>query len=82
MSKYEIREGNGNDGELIVGQIEADDAVKAIINSHRMGMIRSPRDVRITQDTNGDSVRACVVSLVDPIVGDSARWCASARKIW
>lgn len=80
LKKFEIREGNGYDGAYRRGVIEAEDAYKALIKAHRIGMIRSPWDVRITKDIEGDHVQARVESMVN--CGDlGVRWLAEANDI-
>ena len=75
---FEVREGDGNQGEFHRCNIEADNAFDALIAAHRHGYIASPWDVRITKDCDGDNISAHVMSYVQPIYGDSCRWCASA----
>jgi hypothetical protein len=75
---FEIREGDGNAGEYHRCDIMATSASEALILAHRHGFIRSPWDIRITRDIDGDNVNAYVVSYVKPIFGDSCRWSASA----
>ncbi len=75
---FEIREGDGNRGQYHRCNIMASSAGDALILAHRNGFIRSPWDVRITKDIDGDNVTAYAVSYVKPIYGDSCRWSASA----
>lgn len=79
MKKFEIREGNGNDGCYKRGIVEAESASKALIKAHRQGMICSPRDVRITKDIEGDDFQATVSSYAGGF--DYARWTAEANDI-
>lgn len=76
---FEVRQGDGNSGEFHVCDIYARNAYEALVNAHRHGLIRSPWDVRITMDIDGDNASAHVASYVKPIWGDSCRWSASAH---
>jgi hypothetical protein len=80
LRKFEIREGNGNDGEYHRGYIEAWDAHEALRIASRDGMIVRPWDVKLS-DMQGDDTHAYLVSYVAPIYGDSCRWCASANLV-
>jgi hypothetical protein len=76
---FEIREGDGNQGEFHRCDIMATSASEALIKAHRHGFIASPWDVRITKDVDGDGLRAWAASYVMPIYSDCCRWSASAR---
>jgi len=80
IKRYQIREGDGNDGEYKRGIIVADDAFEALTRASKSGMISKPRDV--TYDSfDGDEQQCHAASYVAPIYGDSCRWCASASLI-
>ncbi len=76
--KFEIREGNGNDGTYKRGHVDASDAFQAIRKASRINMIGKPRDVVLKRDIEGDIVRATVCSYVRPIFGSDCRWIAEA----
>jgi hypothetical protein len=80
LKSFEIREGNGNVGCYRRGVVEAETAGKALIKAHRMGMICSPWDVRVTKDIEGDDVQAYLTSYVGngPL---GARWCAESHDV-
>jgi hypothetical protein len=78
LKKYEIREGNGNDGTWKVGEVQANDAFRALRLASRRKMIYKPRDVRLS-DFAGDSEHCYAISYVSPIFGDACRWCAEAH---
>ncbi len=75
---FEVREGNGNEGECRRCEILAPNAYHALILAHCRGFITSPWDVKITKDIEGDTTNAYVASYVKPIFGDACRWSASA----
>lgn len=75
---FEVREGDGSQGEYHRCDIMATSASEALIKAHRHGFIKSPYDVRITMDIEGDDIGSCVASYVKPIYGDACRWSASA----
>ena len=80
LKSFEIREGNGNVGAYKRGFVEAENARKALITAHRIGMICSPWDVRITKDIEGDDVQARVESFVG--CNDlGVRWLAEANDV-
>ena len=75
---FDVREGDGNQGEYHRCTILAKDAPSALVAAHRHGLIRSPWDVRITKDIEGDDINAQVASYVAPIWDYACRWTASA----
>ena len=79
--EFEIREGDGNDGCLRRGTIEAADAFDALRLASRKGMIRKTPDVVLKRDIDGDNQHAYVASHTSPIYGDSCRWLAEAHLI-
>lgn len=81
MKRFEIREGDGNSGCYVRGHVIAINAFDALTKAHRIGMIRSPWDVRITKDIDGDDRSAVVASYVRPIFGDACRWVAEANLV-
>lgn len=80
LRQFEIREGNGNDGEYHRGYVDAVDAFEALRIASRKGMIVRPWDVKI-DSMDGDDTHTSLVSYVSPIYGDSCRWCASASLV-
>lgn len=76
--QFDVSEGDGNQGEHHRCSIMAVDAFEALKLAHKHGYIRSPWDVRITKDMDGDAQSAYVASYVSPIYGDACRWTASA----
>jgi hypothetical protein len=81
MPSFEIREGDGNQGEYHRGEIDACDAFEALRIASRRGMIYKPYDVVLKRDIDGDNENAYVASYVAPIYGDACRWSASANII-
>lgn len=77
LRKFEVREGDGNQGEYHRGYVEAWDACEALTIASRTRMIVRPWDVKLS-DMQGDDTHAYLISYVAPIYGDSCRWCASA----
>ena len=77
---FEIREGDGNQGEYRRGTIEADDAFEALRLASRRGLICKPKVVMYA-DFDGDDQSCYAASYVSPIWGDACRWTASARLI-
>ena len=80
MPKFEIREGDGNQGCFRRGEVEAKDAFDALRIASRTKMICKPYDV-VLRDTDGDEQHAYLASYVAPIFGDSCRWLAEAHLI-
>jgi len=80
MPMFEIREGNGNDGEYRRGTIEAADAFEALRKASRSRMIWKPKTVTLSS-ADGDDLQAHLADYVAPIFGDACRWTASARLI-
>lgn len=80
MGRYEIREGNGNDGEYHRGYQFAANAFDALRQASRRGMICKPRDAKLA-DIDGDDQQAHLASFVAPIYGDACRWTASASLV-
>lgn len=80
MPMFEIREGNGNDGEYYRGVIEADSPFKALQLASRRRMIWKPKTVTLDA-MDGDDHHAYLIDYVAPIFGDACRWCASATLI-
>lgn len=80
LRQFEIREGNGNEGEYRRGYVNAVDSFEALRIASRQGMIVRPWDVKI-DSMDGDDTHAYLVSYVAPIYGDSCRWCASASLV-
>ena len=80
MNNYQIREGNGNDGEYRRGVIQAPDAFEALRLASRRGMICKPKDVTL-DSFDGDDQHCYAASYVAPIYGDACRWTASASLI-
>lgn len=81
MPKFCIREGDGNEGCLYRGKIEAKDAYDALRKASRQKMICKPRDVVLSRDIEGNDQFAIVCSYVAPIFGDACRWIAQATII-
>ena len=77
---FEIREGDGNQGEYRRGTIEAEHAFEALRLASRRGMIFKPKDVTYAS-FDGDDQHCHAASYVSPIYGDACRWTASARLI-
>jgi hypothetical protein len=78
LNVYEIRSGNGNDGEYYRGVIAADDAFEALRKASRSRMIWKPKAV--TLDTmEGDDQSAYLADYrPSQEVFGACGWCASA----
>lgn len=80
MRTFQIREGNGNDGEFKRGEIKASDAISAIRKASRIGMINKPKCV-LHRNVMGDDLSAFLVDYCHQIYGDCCAWSASAIQI-
>ena len=80
MKQYQIREGDGNDGEFKRGIIEAKDAFDALRKASRRGMINKPKCV-LHRNVMGDDDSAFLVDDIHTIYVDACAWCASAVLI-
>lgn len=80
MRTYEIREGNGNDGEYRRGFIDAVDSFEALRKASRRRMIWKPKSVTLSS-MDGDDEQSYLVDYSNPIFGDACRWCASASLV-
>lgn len=78
--RFEIREGDGNDGTYRRGYVIAADAFDALQVASRKGLINKPYDVKFS-DADGDSDHASLASFVAPIFGDACRWIAEANIV-
>ena len=82
MNIFEIREGNGNDGEYLCGTIIANDAFDALRKASRTKMIYKPKSVTLgSMDGDDQSAYLADYRQSQMIFGDSCGWTASATII-
>jgi hypothetical protein len=78
--RFEVREGDGNEGCYRRGEVNAFNAYDAMRLASRRGLICKPYDVTLNA-IDGDDVNAYLASYRAPIFGDACRWCAETHRV-